>query len=290
MTVSSMPEHPYGTLYVVATPLGNLADITVRAQAILAAVDYVVVEDTRRAKILLDHLNLKKRFILMHAHNEQAQVQRIIRHCLQNKAIALISDAGTPLISDPGFPLVVAAKKKGIKVLPIPGPCAISSALSVAGIPCHQFTFCGFLPNKAAAKRTFLQAFQHREETLVFFDSPRRLQTSVQIMVEVFGPERNAALMHEMTKFYERYDSAPLAQLLAQIQAESVIKGEWVLIVQGCVMQQRIAAQLNKAALLLDHLQPYVSLTQAINIVSDMFDLKRNQVYSLAKKCFNKNA
>lgn len=226
-----------GVLYVVATPIGNLGDISVRAAEVLASVDMVAAEDTRMTQRLLSHLGLKKPLRSLHAHNEADHSEQFIGLLEQGKSVALVSDAGTPLISDPGFPLIRAAKQRGINVSPLPGPSALIAALSVSGLACHRFAFEGFLPSKKQARLTMLQALEAEPRTLVFYEATHRIVDSLKHMSEVFGGERPACVARELTKTFEQIETSTLAELVEWIQADANRqRGEFVVMVEGCAL------------------------------------------------------
>ncbi len=266
-------------LYVVATPIGNLRDITIRALEALAAADLVLCEDTRLSARLLDHYGIRTPRKALHEHNERARIDAILADLGRGSAIAMISDAGTPLLSDPGFPLVRAAREAGLPVFAVPGASALLSALAVAGLPTDSFSFIGFLPPKSAARSKALAPLRDRHETLVFYESPRRLGPALADMAGVFGPEREAAVALELTKRFERLQRGSLATLAASFAAADT-KGEAVILVAGAGEAAAPAAADWQAALL-EALadQP---LRAAVEAVTAKFGLKRKQVYDAA--------
>ena len=265
-------------LYVVATPIGNLRDITIRALETLAAADAVLCEDTRLSARLLDHYGIKTRRIAFHEHNERAKADDIVARIAAGGRFALISDAGTPLLSDPGFPLIRALAEAGLPVFAIPGASALLSGLVVAGLPTDAFTFHGFLPPKAGARINALKALSDSRETMVFYESPRRLDDSLAAMAEVLG-ERQAAVALELTKRFERVQRGTLAELAA-VFAEGETKGEAVIIVAGAAAPAAPAAADWQAALRAEMTdQP---LRAAVDAVTARFGLKRKEVYDAA--------
>ncbi|WP_369976901.1 16S rRNA (cytidine(1402)-2'-O)-methyltransferase [Xanthomonas bundabergensis] len=223
-----------GTLHVVATPIGNLADLTPRAQEVLRAVAAICAEDTRRSGQLLSHFGIDKPLLALHEHNEEALAQRIVARLLGGDSLALVSDAGTPLVSDPGYRLVRAAREAGVRVSPVPGACAAIAALSVAGLPSDRFTFEGFLPAKASARRERLARLAGEPRTLVFYESSHRIVESLADCRAAFGDARPAVLARELTKLFETVLDGSLAELQARVEADdNQRKGEFVLIVQG---------------------------------------------------------
>ena len=223
-----------GTFYVVATPIGNLADLTERAKQVLTSVDVIACEDTRHTAKLLQHLGLRKPLLSVHEHNERERVEQIARHLEQGQSMALVSDAGTPLISDPGYPLVQALRARGLNVSPVPGVSAIITALSAAGLPTDRFTFEGFLPHKSGAKREKLLAQEQEARTLVYYESKHRILDTLEVMAEVFGAERQVCVARELTKTFETFYHGTLPDILSQLQADAdQQKGEFVVMIAG---------------------------------------------------------
>lgn len=266
-------------LYVVATPIGNLRDVTIRALETLAAADVVFCEDTRTSARLLDHYGIRTPRKPLHEHNERARIDAILEDLRRGARIALISDAGTPLLSDPGFPLVRAAREAGLPVFAVPGASALLSALAVAGLPTDAFSFVGFLPPKAGARANALAGLRARPETMVFYESPRRLGPALAAMAESFGAAREAAVALELTKRFERVSRGTLAELAAQY-ADAETRGEAVILVAGAGEARPAAAEDWQAALseALDG-QP---LRAAVDAVTERFGLKRKEVYDAA--------
>ncbi|HEX7736816.1 MAG TPA: 16S rRNA (cytidine(1402)-2'-O)-methyltransferase [Ktedonobacteraceae bacterium] len=218
-------------LYLVATPIGNLQDITLRALATLREVDYVASEDTRKTGMLLKHFEISKPQIAFHEHNEQQAGQRIEDLLLQGNSVALVTDAGTPGIADPGFTLVRRAIQAGIEVTMIPGPTAFVMALVLSGLPLHSFTFRGFPPRKPGARRRFFEVDQHAPHTLIYYESPYRITAFLRDALAVFG-DREAALASELTKIFEAVKRASLSQLLEQAE-QGKLKGEYIIVIAG---------------------------------------------------------
>jgi 16S rRNA (cytidine1402-2'-O)-methyltransferase len=221
-----------GTLWVVATPIGNLGDLSERAAQVLAAVDVVACEDTRRTGLLLQHLGLKKPLRSLHEHNERSRVRELLALLEEGRDVALVSDAGTPLLSDPGFLVAREAAAAGFTLRPVPGPSAALSALVVSGLPPYPFTFLGFPPARAGKRQTFLRRFAELEHTLVFFESPHRLLRCLDDAIAVLG-DRRAAVARELTKIHEEVLRASLSGLRDQLAARPSIKGELVVVVAG---------------------------------------------------------
>lgn len=221
-----------GILYIVATPIGNLSDITIRAVEILKKVDAVLAEDTRHTKKLFDHYEIESPLVAFHEHNENEKVDYILAQIGSGKSLALVSDAGTPLISDPGYNLVLEAKKNGISVVPIPGPSALIAALSSSGIECNNFTFFGFLPSKQSARLKLLKTKKSLNETIIFYESPKRILAALMDMLEVFGEKRQVCLAKEITKSFETILNDNLVNLIEYLTSDSSHqKGEFVIII-----------------------------------------------------------
>ncbi|MBJ3786642.1 16S rRNA (cytidine(1402)-2'-O)-methyltransferase [Devosia sediminis] len=265
-------------LYVVATPIGNLRDITLRALETLAAVELVLCEDTRTSAKLLDHYGISAKRQAFHEHNERDKADYIAGRIAGGAAIALISDAGTPLLSDPGFPLLRTLAEQSLPVFPIPGASALLSALVVAGLPTDAFAFHGFLPPKAGARANALKKHVDSRETLVFYESPRRLADTLAAMNEQLG-ERQAAVSLELTKRFERTFRGTLAELAAQFAAEET-KGEAVISVAGAAEPSGPSAEDWQSAL--SQAMTDQPLRAAVDEVSTRFGLKRKDVYDAA--------
>jgi 16S rRNA (cytidine1402-2'-O)-methyltransferase len=230
MTVSSSPA----TLHVVATPIGNLGDLSPRAREVLQGVAAICAEDTRHTRQLLAHFGIDKPLVALHEHNEDAAVGGLVTRLLAGESLALVSDAGTPLVSDPGFRLVRAARIAGVRVSPLPGPCAFIAALSVAGLPSDRFVFEGFLPAKPGARRERLQQLASEPRTLAFYESAHRIEAALGDMAWAFGANRPAVVAREMTKLFETVLDGTLASLQARVGADpNQRKGEFVVLVQG---------------------------------------------------------
>ncbi len=223
-----------GRLWVVATPIGNLDDLSPRARETLRAATLIAAEDTRHSAPLLAQAGARARAIALHEHNEQEQTVRVLDHLREGGDVALISDAGTPLVSDPGYRLVRAARAAGFAVSPVPGPCAAIAALSVAGLPSDRFVFEGFLPARAAARRARLGVLVAEPRTLMFYESSHRIVESLADMRAVFGDAREAVLARELTKLFETVLAAPLAELARAVEADAnQQRGEFVVLVAG---------------------------------------------------------
>lgn len=218
-------------LYIVSTPIGNLGDMTLRGLETLASADILACEDTRVTRVLLDRYGIARRPISYHEHNANEAGPKLIAALQAGKSVALVSDAGTPLISDPGFRLVGEAREAGIRVVPIPGASAILAALAASGLPTDAFMFCGFLPVKHGQKTSKLEGLKNLDATLVFYESPKRAAATLADMADVFGDAREAALCRELTKAYETIVTSTLGELKQQFDGEDRIRGEVVLLV-----------------------------------------------------------
>ncbi len=223
-----------GCLWVVATPIGHRDDISARALQVLAQADLIAAEDTRHSRPLLQHYRIDTPLLALHDYNEQDQAEKLVARLLAGESVALISDAGTPLISDPGFRLVRAARAAGIRCIPVPGACAAIAALSVAGLPSDRFVFEGFLPAKGAARRSRLQALQGEPRTLIFYESSHRVLECLDDMVAVLGGEREAVLARELTKLFETVLGQPLGELAQRVRGDAdQQRGECVILLAG---------------------------------------------------------
>jgi len=223
-----------GTLFIVATPIGNLDDITFRAVATLNSIDIVLAEDTRHSKKLLKHLNIEKPIRAFHEHNEREKTKSSIDELHSGKSIALISDAGTPLISDPGFYLVAQAKKEGLRVVPIPGASALITAISASGLASDSFTFLGFLPTKKTARIKLLKTLLHQTKTSIFYESPKRILATLTDMRAIFGSSREVCLAKELTKVFEKIQTDSIPNLINYLNAdENNQKGEFVILISA---------------------------------------------------------
>jgi 16S rRNA (cytidine1402-2'-O)-methyltransferase len=233
---------PAGTLYIVATPIGNLEDITQRALRVLGEVDLVACEDTRRTRVLLNHFGIKTKTISYHEHNERERAAEICKLLAAGKNVALVSDAGTPLINDPGFRVANAAIELNLPVVPVPGPTAFVSALIASGLPSDQFFFAGFLPARANARRARLEELRTIPATLVFYEAPHRINATLKDALEVLG-NRRAAVARELTKIHEEIARGSLAELAQRFGAGSPARGEMVLVVTGTLADEPSANQ-----------------------------------------------
>jgi len=269
-----------GQLNIVSTPIGNLKDITLRAIETLKSVDLILAEDTRVAKKLLNHLSINNRLESFNEKNEDIKNKDLIKKLKEGKNIAIISDAGTPLISDPGFKLIRSAREENINVTPIPGCTAVIAGLSASGISSDKFTFLGFLPRTKIKRRKDLKKLIHRQETLIFFESVHRIESTITDMKELFGMDRRAVLCKEITKIYESFIGSNFMEISDYIkQHQDKLKGEFTLIVEG---SKELTIDLQKIDKVLDILQPEMSSKDAIKICSIVTGYKKSTIYKRA--------
>jgi len=274
-------ENQKGSLYVVATPIGNLQDFSQRAQSTLQNVDYIAAEDTRHSYLLLKHFSIKTPLFALHEHNEKQACQVLIEYLHSGKNIALISDAGTPSISDPGTYLIQSAHAAHIPVLAIPGPSAVTSALSVSGLPADRFVFEGFLPSKPQARQQCLEKLQYETRTLVFYEAPHRILDSLTTMISVFGKNRTAVLAKEISKLHETVYSDTLHNILNWLTFDSIHqKGEFVIIVQGAPHIDRQLID-NETKRIFTLLRQDLSLKQTAKLCSQITGINKNALYAL---------
>lgn len=274
------------TLYIVATPIGNLQDISQRALQILQQVDLIAAEDTRHTGLLLSHYGIKKSFFALHDHNEQQKADLLLQKLQQGLNIALVSDAGTPLISDPGFHLVRKCRQAGINIVPIPGACAAITALCAAGIASDRFCFEGFLPAKSKARCDKLKNLAQEDRTLIFYESTHRILASLQDMQTIFGADRYVVLARELTKTWETIHGDKLTQLITWLQQDANrTKGEMVVIVEGYQQPQQteFATQAIQALKLISQELP---LKKAAAIVAELYGYKKNALYQYGLENF----
>jgi len=270
-----------GVLYIVATPIGNLDDISLRAIATLNAVDLIAAEDTRHSKYLLNHLGIETPMISCHEHNEKSRSAVLLEELVAGSDVALISDAGTPLISDPGYRLVVAAQQAGIPVSPIPGANSAIAALSAAGLPTQNFHFCGFLSSRSKERGLQLQALREIPVTLVLFESSHRIERLMQQLVQVF-PEKQCVIAKELTKLHENFMRGSAAELLTRLKDDSVLsKGEFVVLIDNS--DDAASKQLNTDDVeILKVLLEEVSVKIAVKIAIRLTGKKKNELYQQA--------
>lgn len=265
-------------LYLVATPIGHLADISLRALAVLDGCDLILAEDTRVTRRLLDHYAIAKPVQAVHDHNEREIAARLVaRMVSESQAVALVSDAGTPLISDPGYPLVRAALDAALSLRAVPGACAALAALCIAGLPSDRFAFEGFLPTRDAAARAALTALAHEPRTLVFYESPRRIQRTLALLAETCGGERQVCVARELTKLHETAYRGSVAAVAEALAADDYgATGEFVLVVAPAGPQQANDGQVDA---FLRALAPHLPRSRAVEVVAGVLDRPRNEIY-----------
>ena len=271
-----------GVLYIVATPIGNLADLSERACQVLSNVDFIAAEDTRHTGRLLQHLGVQKPMVALHDHNERGRADSLLQRVEDGENGALVSDAGTPLISDPGYVLVREARARGIRVVPVPGPCALVAALSAAGLPTDRFLFAGFTPAKSSGRRAVLKELSTESATLVFYESPHRIRDMIQDVADVMGAEREVVIARELTKTFETFYSGD-AQALVNILDEdaNASRGEFVVMVRGAEPRDQEAIGLDVDRMLA-LLVAELPVKRAAKIVAELTGLSRNQLYQRA--------
>ena len=275
MTVES------GVLYVVATPIGNLEDISARALRVLREANCIAAEDTRHTGQLLAHFGIQTPLLSLHEHNERDRLESIVARLREGQSLALVSDAGTPLISDPGFPLVRELRRQGLKVIPVPGPSSLLAALSVAGLPTDRFVFEGFLPAKAAARRERLRALAGEERTLVFLEASHRIAETLVDLAATFGGERPAVIARELTKRFEEVHGAPLEELAAWLDADpNRQRGEFVLVAQGAPAASEVDTPETRR--ILAALLGELPASRAVAVAARLTGLRKKPLYELA--------
>lgn len=282
------PAGPYngrvaGTLYVVATPIGNLADLTFRAVEVLRAVQWIACEDTRQTRKLLARYGIQARTISYHEHNEAERSQELLSHLEQGESVALVSDAGTPLVSDPGFRIVRQAAEAGIRIIPVPGPSAVMAALSAAGLETDSFYFGGFLPRRQGERRRLLKELSRLEATLVFYEAPHRILETLDDVASVLG-ERPVVVARELTKIHEEFLRGTPAEVRQQLQQRGSVRGEITLLIgKGCPPQSSGGASEEKVLEELQRLEHKgLSRMQAIKEIARQLRLPKRDVYRLA--------
>jgi len=268
-----------GTLYIVATPIGNLSDLSERAKTILASVDLIAAEDTRHTKKLLQHLGINRPLLALHEHNEDAKSELVADRLMSGEAVALVSDAGTPLISDPGFPLVRECHQRSIPVSPIPGPSALIAGLSASGLATDEFHFLGFVPRKSSARRELFATRSQMTSTWVFYESSHRIVESLRDLAAILGDFRRVVLARELTKLHETIISAPLSELIDRvISDENQQKGEFVVIVEGAAQLEESEDFLEVDRILRILIED-LPFKQASSLVAEITGVKKNIVY-----------
>lgn len=268
-----------GHLYVVATPIGNLGDLSPRALRILAGVDAICAEDTRVSGALLSHFGVRARLYALHEHNEDRVSEGLIARLQQGDSLALVSDAGTPLISDPGFSLVRAARDAGLPVIAVPGPCAAIAALSISGLPSDRFRFEGFLPAKRTARRTRLEALSHYTETVIVYEASHRIAESLADCAEILGAERRIGFAREISKRFEESRADGAAALAAWVKADpNREKGEFVLVIEGAAQAPETTDTDRVLRALLAELEP----SRAARVAAELTGQRKNALYKRA--------
>lgn len=278
----------FGILYIVATPIGNLQDFSARAIATLKSVNWIAAEDTRHSASLLQHFAISTPMISLHEHNERERTEKLLEHLKNGESVALISDAGTPLISDPGYFLVRETHLNGVKVVPIPGACAAIAALSASGLATDRFVFEGFLPAKSKARLDRLTALKQESRTLIFYEAPHRIMDLLEDMQKVFGPDRYAVIARELTKLYETIRADTLSHLSEWVKNDNnQKKGEIVVMLEGNPNPFLPDAIVATDALML--LMEHLPLKQAVEVVSKLTGERKNELYQIALQIKNAN-
>jgi 16S rRNA (cytidine1402-2'-O)-methyltransferase len=278
-TQNSMPA---GTLHVVATPIGNLEDITLRAVRILSEVDLVAAEDTRRTRVLLDRHGIETRLVALHEHNEDQLAPRLVKRLVKGESLALVSDAGTPLLSDPGYRLVRLAGDEGINIRTVPGASAVTAALSVSGVATDRFAFEGFLPQRRSARLSRLESLRREQRTLLVFESSHRIVECLSDMENVLGGDREAAFCRELTKTFETVRRDSLAGLSRFVREDpQQRKGEIVVVISGAVVDEdeRMENAMEMSRALLE----FLSVSQAARVASRLCNVSRRELYAALK-------
>ena len=281
-----MVSNGAGNLYVVATPIGNLEDLTPRARQVLGAVRLVAAEDTRHTGRLLARLGIDTRLVSLHEHNEQQRVPAILETLRDGHDVALVSDAGTPLVSDPGYRLLKAVREAGLRVSPVPGACAAIAALSIAGLPSDRFVFEGFLPDKAGPRRARLEAVAGETATLIYYVSVHKVTATLGDMVRVLGGERQATLARELTKTYETVWHGTLAELAARVAADD-LRGEVVVVVAGATRTPETPASVDLESLL-QALLGELPVARAAKLAARLTGVSRSTAYDTALRLGDK--
>lgn len=275
-----------GSLYIVATPIGNLGDVSERAIEVLKQADLIAAEDTRHSKTLLERFAIKTKVKAYHEHNEEQFTSKLIQQIVDGESIALISDAGTPLINDPGYKLVTAAHDNGIKVVPVPGPSAIITALSACGLPTNKFIFEGYLPAKKEARKKCLKELVSESRTLIFYEAPHRIRDSIQDMHDVFGSERRVTIARELTKQYEQIVRDNLSVINEKLISEEIKhKGEFAVIVEGA---QEISITDKEVLRINQILSEKLSPKDAAGLTAKISGKKKNEVYQMVLEASEK--
>jgi 16S rRNA (cytidine1402-2'-O)-methyltransferase len=270
-------EKSCGMLYIVSTPIGNLEDITLRALRVLREVDLIAAEDTRRTRQLLSHYGIHKPLVSYHEHNRRARAESLLTEIREGRSVALVTDAGTPGISDPGEHLVKRIIQESIPIVPVPGASALIAALSVSGLPTESFLFYGFLPSKATARKKLLLSLQDRPETLIFYESPKRLNAFLEEAAGILG-ERQVVVAREMTKVFEEIYRGTASQILNEI-GEDDVKGEVTVVMEGCSRPVKVAPSSIAAMLDICFREMGLSMKEAVERVSAELEVSKREVY-----------
>lgn len=266
-------------LYVVATPIGNLEDITLRALHVLGHVDVIAAEDTRRTRILMSRHGLDTPLVTLQEHNEEQRAPKLVERLRCGESVALVSDAGTPLLSDPGFRLVQLAAEAGIEVVAIPGPSAVTAALSISGLPTDRFSFEGFLPARRVARLKRLESVRNEPRTMVFFESSHRIRESLADMAEMLGENRRIALCRELTKQFETVLRGTVSEVAGRVDTDpNQRRGEFVLVVSGC--EQDADENFALALVLARALQHHLPASQAVRVAAKLHGVQRRELYA----------
>ncbi len=269
-----------GILYIVATPIGHLGDLSPRAVEVLSEVEVIAAEDTRVTRKLLQHMGATTSMLSLHEHNEQQRIDTLLSRLQAGESVALVSDAGTPLISDPGYPLVKAVREAAIKLVPIPGPCALISALSVSGLPTDKFIFEGFLPGKASGRRARFEELKHEHRTLIFYESPHRILACLEDLETVMGAEREVVVARELTKTFETIHSGSVVETKNWVeQDQNQQRGEIVLLIAGASVEKEEDPDQER---ILSLLMEELPLKQAAGLTAQICGAKRNELYQKA--------
>jgi 16S rRNA (cytidine1402-2'-O)-methyltransferase len=277
----SIPAAQKGVLYIVATPIGNLEDITVRALKILRDVDLIAAEDTRKSGKLLSHYRIKNRLVSYHEHNEKRRTPELVDQLLEGTSIALVSNAGTPCVSDPGYRLVAAAVANKIPVVPVPGPSAVMTAMSAAGLPTDSFVFIGFAPKKKGKRMKLLAELAFEPRALIFFESPRRILTFLEEVVSSIG-DRPAVLAREMTKLHAEFIRGSVSEILETLEAKPETKGECTLLVGGCQKEKAVGRAVVKAEITSALEKQKGGLSDIAKTIAQKYGLSKKEVYEMA--------
>ncbi len=275
-----------GPLYIIATPIGHLDDITLRALRTLGEVDLVAAEDTRHTARLLSHHGIQANLISFHEHNEAERTADLISRLEAGEAVAVVSDAGTPSVSDPGFRLVRAAVAKGIRVVPIPGPSAAITALSASGLPTDAFTFLGFPPKKPGRRQSLLQGLKAYPYTLIFYESPKRIETFIEELIDMLG-DRQAVLGREMTKTYEEFIRGPLSEIRNELNARPRVKGECTLLISGAEESDETDIHEVREEIANELKSPENRISELSKRIAKKYGISKNEVYAEALRLKN---